>query len=90
MRYLIPDFTFGVIFSIYIFRVTSLFLFSAYCNDPAYLEPYCDKKGCKPRNDERGHYFCNKYGKKVCLAGWKNEKSDCLEGIVKLLQWVAF
>ena len=34
----------------------------------------------QPRDDESGHYFCNKDGKKVCLVGWKNITSGCLEG----------
>lgn len=51
----------------------------AYC-DAKYLEPQCVKSVCTPRDDESGHYFCNKHGKKVCLVGWKNITSGCLEG----------
>lgn len=54
-------------------------MFRVYC-DPTYLEPQCVKSVCTPRDDESGHYFCNNEGKKVCLDGWKNVTSGCLEG----------
>ena len=33
---------------------------------------------CHPQNDPvRGHYKCTDMGEKICLQGWKDEKSNC-------------
>ena len=34
------------------------------------------KKFCLARNDNSGHYTCDKNGNKVCLFGWRGERCD--------------
>ncbi|XP_073239420.1 hemicentin-2-like isoform X2 [Porites lutea] len=34
------------------------------------------KKFCRARNDNSGHYTCDKNGNKVCLSGWRGDRCD--------------
>uniref|UniRef100_A0A2P2I491 Delta-like protein n=1 Tax=Hirondellea gigas TaxID=1518452 RepID=A0A2P2I491_9CRUS len=50
--------------------------------DQHYYNTTCNKL-CRPRDDQFGHYSCNKSGNKVCVDGWMGatcEKPICKEG----------
>ncbi|XP_064381946.1 uncharacterized protein LOC135330905 isoform X1 [Halichondria panicea] len=41
-----------------------------------YFGPDC---GCSPQNDSTGHFTCHINGTKVCLPGYQNPETNCME-----------
>ena len=46
---------------------------------PYYYGPNCTL--CRETNDSSGHFFCNKTVGRVCLEGYQNPETNCVECI---------
>ncbi len=44
-----------------------------------YFGPDC---GCSPRDDSTGHFTCDTNGIKMCLPGYQNPQTNCVEEVL--------
>ena len=45
----------------------------------------CGNMICEPRDDSTGHFTCDINGEKVCLPGYQNPGTNCVEAVATMI-----
>ena len=51
----------------------------------SYTGSDCGNMICEPRDDSTGHFTCDINGKKVCLPGYQNPGTNCVEAVTIMI-----